>query len=175
MQRLRAALLVPESRKALGIDLGKRRIGIAVSDNSGTLASPRSTLERSGDVCEDLAQLALMAEELGVRTVVVGLPLGLDGKKGQAAREALAQCRQLAALLRSKRVRVVAHDERFSTVIAARALTETRKSSRSSRKSIDQSAAAVILQSWLDSVSSNAASSGVEPNVDEPANGSFPQ
>ena len=72
--------------RVVGVDLGERRIGVAVSDGTGTLASPRCTIERSGDAAADRAALAAVVEEVEARRVVVGLPLSLNGRRGPAAR-----------------------------------------------------------------------------------------
>jgi putative Holliday junction resolvase len=127
--------------RVVGLDLGGRRIGVAVSDASGTVATPHSVLERSGDTATDHATIAAVIAELGAERVVVGLPLSLDGTVGPAANEVLA------ALLP---VPVEAHDERLTTVTAQRALTAQKVRARDRRRVVDKVAAAVILQSWLD-------------------------
>ena len=71
--------------RVVGLDLGGRRIGVAVSDASGTVASPHSVLERRGDTASDHATIAAVIAELGAERVVVGLPLSLDGTVGPAA------------------------------------------------------------------------------------------
>lgn len=135
--------------RVMGIDLGARRIGLAISDEGGRLATPAGTLERSGDRASDHARLAAAAAELGAEEVVVGLPLSLSGGVGPAARSALDEVEELRAALG---VPVHTQDERFTTVTAARALRETGRPRRrrTARGAVDEAAAAVLLQAWLD-------------------------
>ena len=133
--------------RALGIDLGDRRVGIAVCDSAGTVATPVQTLVRSGDARRDLESIADLVQEWEAEIVVVGLPLSLDGSEGPAARSALAQTDKLRQVLG---VPVVSHDERLTTVIAHRRLAEQDVDGRARRGMVDQVAAAVMLQSWLD-------------------------
>ncbi len=134
----------------VGFDLGARRIGVAVSDGTGTLASPRGTIERSGDAGADRGALASMVQELGATRVVVGLPLSMNGRRGSAARAAQAEADELAAVLAPQGIAVETFDERLTTVSAARSLREAGRDGRAQRTRIDQSAAAVLLQAWLD-------------------------
>lgn len=134
----------------VGFDLGARRIGVAVSDGTGTLASPRGTIERSGDAGADRGALASMVQELGATRVVVGLPLSMNGRRGSAARVAQAEADELAAVLAPQGIAVETFDERLTTVSVARSLREAGRDGRAQRTRIDQSAAAVLLQAWLD-------------------------
>jgi putative Holliday junction resolvase len=136
--------------RVLGVDLGERRIGVAVSDGTGTLASPRCTIERSGDRSADRAALVAVVEEVGAQRVVVGLPLSLNGRRGPAARAAQADADELAQLLAPRGIAVETFDERLTTVSAARSLREAGRGGRAQKSRIDQSAAAVLLQAWLD-------------------------
>jgi putative Holliday junction resolvase len=138
--------------RALGVDLGTRRIGLAVSDPTGTLASPYGVIQRSGDRATDHARLAEVIAELEVEVVVVGLPLSLSGKEGPAAQAALAEVDEIRARMT---LEVLTHDERLTTVEASRALRASGASGRARRSQrakgvIDSAAAAVLLQSWLD-------------------------
>jgi putative Holliday junction resolvase len=133
--------------RVVGLDLGGRRIGVAVSDAAGTVATPHSVLERDGDPARDHAAVAALVAELGAARVVVGLPLSLDGTEGPAAAAVRDEVVQLAAALP---VPVDVHDERLSTVTAERALRAQKVRPRDRRRAVDQVAAAVILQSWLD-------------------------
>ena len=105
------------------------------------------TLVRSGDARRDLESIADLVQEWEAEIVVVGLPLSLDGSAGPAARSALAQTDKLRQVLG---VPVVSHDERLTTVIAHRRLAEQDVDGRARRGMVDQVAAAVMLQSWLD-------------------------
>jgi len=138
--------------RAVALDLGTRRIGVAVSDAGGAMATPYSVIERSGDVGADRARVAEIVSEVGAGMVVVGLPLSLDGRKGPAARAALEEAEALREVLD---VPVESHDERLTSVTANRSLTEagvTGRRRQRARKAgaVDQAAATVLLQSWLD-------------------------
>lgn len=125
----------------VAIDLGSRRIGIAVSD-SGSVATPHSMMRNEGDVVSKLAQLA---EKLEAETIVVGLP------RRAHASAAEQKYRDFADALRQRTCKpVVLWDESLSTVEAAEALRAAGRSRRDAQKDIDMHAAAVILQSYLD-------------------------
>jgi putative Holliday junction resolvase len=134
----------------VGIDLGERRIGVAVSDGTRTLASPWRTLERTGDSAVDRDAIAAVVEELAATRVVVGMPISLDGRWGRAARTAAAEARALAQALAPRGVPVETFDERLTTVTADRALAEAGRRGPARRRRVDQAAAAVMLQGWLD-------------------------
>lgn len=131
--------------RALGIDLGERRIGVALS--SGSVASPLETVPRSGNRQTDHARLLAIAAEWEVDTLVVGLPLSLDGSEGPAAVLVRSEIAELAA---ATSLSVVPYDERLTTVTATRLLQESSVPGRSQRQMVDQVAAAVLLQAWLD-------------------------
>jgi putative Holliday junction resolvase len=133
--------------RALGLDLGARRIGVALSDSGGVLATPYEVVERTGDRGRDHARVAALVEETGAEVVVVGLPLSLDGTVGPAARAVLEEVEELRATLP---VEVVTWDERLSTVEAERSLRAAGVRTGRHRRIVDQVAATVILQSWLD-------------------------
>jgi len=133
--------------RVVGIDLGSRRIGVAVSDASATLASPYEVVARSGDVSLDHGRLAAIVNEMEAGLVVVGLPLSLDGSVGPAAAAALAEVEVLREALD---VAVETHDERFTTVTADRSMMARKMKAPARRKVVDQVAAAVMLQGWLD-------------------------
>jgi putative Holliday junction resolvase len=133
--------------RALGVDLGSRRIGVAVSDPGGVLASPLRVLTRAADHAADHAGLAAIVAETGAQVVVVGLPLSLDGRVGPAAQ---AVGEEIAELRVALPVPVDVIDERLTTVAAGRALRTAGVRGRAQRQVVDQAAAAIILQSWLD-------------------------
>jgi putative Holliday junction resolvase len=133
--------------RALGIDLGSRRVGIAVSDTNATLASPLEVLERTGDEVRDHDRLAELVTEYGVEVVVVGLPLSLDGTEGPAA----TSCRDEASRLGDRlTVPVETYDERFTTVTAEQQLRDAGVRGKAMRRVVDKVAATVLLQAWLD-------------------------
>jgi len=133
--------------RAVGIDLGSRRIGIAVTDSAGTMALPRTTLIRSGDAAADRRALVDLILDEGAVVVVVGLPLSLDGRRRRAADEADA----LEALLGPHDIPVELFDERLTTVTAHQSLAAGGAGGRKRRGIVDQAAAAVMLSAWLDS------------------------
>ncbi len=133
------------STRALGIDLGSKRIGVALS--ASTLATPYEVVQRSGDKTRDHRRIGELVDEAGATVVVVGLPLSLDGSVGPAAQRALDEIEVLAATLD---VPVETWDERLSTVTAEQSLREQNLKGPARRKVVDMVAAAVILQGWLD-------------------------
>lgn len=133
--------------RALGLDLGAKRIGVALSDSDGALATPYEVLARSGDRPRDHRRIAALAEEAGARCLVVGLPLSLDGSTGPAAAAALAEAEELAA---ECGLPVEMWDERLTTVTADRALIAQNLKAPARRKVVDKLAAAIMLQAWLD-------------------------
>lgn len=137
--------------RVLGLDVGERRVGIAISDPTGTVTRPLQTLVR-GSREEDFAAIAALVAEHDVGLVVVGQPLSLDGTEGPQARRIARFALALAARLP---VRLVSWDERFTTVVAEEILRRNRKKKGKLRArtegEVDAIAAAVILQSYLDS------------------------
>jgi putative Holliday junction resolvase len=128
------------------IDLGRTRVGIAVSDELGKLAHPRKPLSGKSRAAL-LASLRELAEHEGVGRFVVGLPLTLGGEPGTAARRAMRFCQQLAD---TTGVEVELVDERLTSVQAQRELFEGGASGARARQRIDGVAAAILLQQWLD-------------------------
>jgi putative pre-16S rRNA nuclease len=136
--------------RALGVDLGSKRIGLALSDPTGTVASPLEVLNRSGDLARDYDAIVAAAREAGAATIVVGLPLSLSGAEGPAAKAARAEVDELRTRATPAGIDVLLHDERLTTVTAERALQEARMRREARRRVVDKVAAAVMLQSWLD-------------------------
>lgn len=136
----------PPGRR-LGIDVGSVRVGIALSDPYALIASPLTTLTRDRGGA-DQARIAELVREHEVVEVIVGLPLHLSGAHGAATKEATAYSVAVATLVEPVPVRLV--DERLSTRAASAALAARGLDSRAQRKFLDQTAAAIILQSWLD-------------------------
>lgn len=132
--------------RLLGLDVGDKRIGIALSDESATLATGLSTLERVGPR-KDLKALAALVREHGVSDVVVGLPRHLDGSLGPQAQKVLQFMDELRPVVK---VPVVPWDERFTSVMATQALIEGGVSRRDRRSVVDKVSATLILQSYLD-------------------------
>jgi len=134
--------------RALGVDLGARRIGLALSDPSRTIATPHEVLRRSGDPAADRRAIVDTARRHDANVIVVGLPLSLSGGSGPAARAALEEVEALRAVAGD--IEVTVHDERLTTVTAERALTEAGMRREARRRVVDKVAAAVMLQSWLE-------------------------
>ncbi len=137
------------------------RVGVAVSDPDGLLATPVETVRRG---VGDLDRLAALAAEHEVVEVVVGLPRSLSGSEGPAARAARALAVALAARVAPVPVRLV--DERLTTVSATRSMREVGVSSRRGRQRVDQAAAVVILQHALDSERAGGSAPGETLQVD---------
>ena len=145
----------PSSRgRAIGLDLGDRRIGVAVCDVDRTVATPYETLKRVGNRPLEHGRIGEIVTETAATVVVVGLPLSLDGSAGPAARKVLSEVKALRKSLADAGVEVVTHDERNSTVTAGHSLADAGVDGRRRRDVVDQLAAAVILQSWIDTVPS---------------------
>lgn len=138
---------VPAPVRALGVDLGSKRIGIAVSDRSGTIASPLTVVQRSGSKAADHRRIAALVAEEEAEIVVVGLPLNMNGTVGPAAQAAVAEAEALATVVG---VPVETFDERRTTVTADRAMMEFKMNAQARRRVVDKVAAAVMLQNWLE-------------------------
>ena len=133
--------------RVLALDVGSRRLGVAVSDPTGTVATPLATVPRRSPEA-DASAIARLAAEQEAGIVVAGLPVSLSGREGPAARAVRAYVDQLRELLPGLVFELT--DERLSTVEAERALRESGASGRDRRRTIDRSAATVILQAWID-------------------------
>jgi putative Holliday junction resolvase len=133
--------------RIVALDLGKARVGVAVSDELGLLAHPRPPLS-GRDQPKLLEGLRAMAREDGVARFVVGFPLSMSGEAQGAAQRAARFCQKLA---KTTGVEVELIDERFTTVQAERALREAGHGRAARKAKIDSAAAALMLQQWLDS------------------------
>jgi putative Holliday junction resolvase len=140
--------------RALGVDVGSVRVGLAISDPDRILATPLETVNRRPPVTKgeqarpDLSRIAALVREFQVGQVVVGLPITLAGKEGSAAALAREYADELAKMIDP--VPVAMSDERMSTVAATRRLSDRGVRGRRQRAVVDQAAAVEILQSWLD-------------------------
>lgn len=132
----------------LGIDVGSVRVGLAVCDPDGVVATPVATLRRDPGADSDVHQVAAQVLERGAVEVVVGLPRGLDGNEGKAAQAARDWASRLHDLDPDLPIRLV--DERMTTVESHRMMRDAQISTRQSRSFIDQQAAVMILQAALD-------------------------
>ena len=133
--------------RSLGIDFGDARIGVAISDELNFLAHPLETIDVRR--VEAIPRIVALAAERGAGTVVVGMPRNMDGSRGPSAEKAQKFADALREALPPD-YRVVTWDERLTTVSAQRSLREAGRKAHEQRGIIDQAAAQVILQGWLD-------------------------
>jgi putative holliday junction resolvase len=143
---------VPEGGRALGLDLGDVRIGVAISDDARRVAVPFGTIH-VGRPPGELRAVSDIVGDNDVTTVVVGLPLSLDGTRGPRSAHAEAFAEALGAIVS---VPVVLHDERLTTVEAERGLRTAGVTSRDRRAVVDAEAARILLQAWLDASRASA-------------------
>ncbi len=134
--------------RILGVDLGERRIGLAVSDPSRIIATPSGRIDRGGSPDADRRAIVAAAREHEADTIVIGLPTEMSGKAGPAARAARSEATAVATLAPDLVVELA--DERLTTVIAERALIGAGVRRKERRQRVDGVAAAVMLQSYLD-------------------------
>jgi putative Holliday junction resolvase len=134
--------------RALGLDVGQKTIGVAITDEAGIAAHPDRVLARAG-VGADVSQILTIVSSCDITDVVVGLPLELSGKVGHRARRVRAFEQALRDALPAS-VKLHEQDERFTTAEAERILLAADLSREKRKQVIDQQAAALILQAWLD-------------------------
>jgi putative Holliday junction resolvase len=130
----------------MALDYGTRRIGIAVSDDEGTFAFPAGFLACQGRK-RDLAALRCLAAERSIRSIVVGLPVHMDGRKGETA---VAAEEFANAVAQETGLPVEMLDERWTTREAERALSESKSGRRKRREAVDSAAATLLLRSYLE-------------------------
>jgi putative Holliday junction resolvase len=134
--------------RALGVDPGSVRIGLALADELGCMAHPLRTIQvKGGAVGDQAASIAAVAAEKSSPVIVIGLPRNMNGTCGPAAEKSRALAEALKTLTTAK---VILWDERLTTAAATRRLQEAGRNSREQREVIDQAAAVQILQDWLD-------------------------
>ena len=132
--------------RILAIDYGSQRIGLALSDPTGTLARPLPFVPAKGDakLAREIAALAVKEQ---AETLLLGLPRNMDGTSGEAAIKVQAFATELG---KATTIRIKLIDERLTTVQASRQLQESGKNTRKQRGQIDSESACVLLQSYLD-------------------------
>ena len=138
---------LPRGARLLGLDLGEKTIGLALSDTLLTVATPMQTLKR-GKFSADAAALDAIIAQQNIGALVVGLPLNMDGSEGPSAQSARAFARNLAA--RASALPVLLWDERLSTAAVTRTLIDADASRKRRSEVVDKMAAAYILQGALD-------------------------
>ena len=139
--------------RSLALDIGDKRIGVAVSDELGVTARGLFSINRKS-LKQDTDSILEIAKEYGAKNIIAGLPLNLNGSDSVQTKKTRDFTEKLGNKLRSSGmpdVKVILHDERFTTKIAENALIEADMRREKRKKIIDQQAAAIILQSWLDS------------------------
>ena len=145
--------------RVIGIDLGSKRIGIALSDSDLTVATPLDVIERSGNVENDHIAILKITDEWEVKRIIVGLPISLDGTLGASAQSVIDEINRLGNLTD---IPIETHDERFTTVTAEQILLQQNVKGDKKKRVIDKVAAAIILQGWIDSFNkSKDARSGI--------------
>ena len=145
--------------RVIGIDLGSKRIGIALSDSDLTVATPLDVIERSGNVENDHIAILKITDEWEVKRIIVGLPISLDGTLGASAQSVIDEISKLGNLTD---IPIETHDERFTTVTAEQTLLQQNVKRDKKKRVIDKVAAAIILQGWIDSFNkSKDARSGI--------------
>ena len=144
LSQLKQSLL--PSQRLLGLDLGEKTIGLALSDTLATIATPLETLARGKFTVDAQKLLALIAQH-NIGALVVGLPLNMDGSEGPSAQSARAFARNFAA---QSDIGIVLQDERLSTAAVTRTLLEADSSRAKRARVVDKMAAAYILQGALD-------------------------
>jgi len=133
-------------QRILGLDLGEKTIGLALSDTSLSIATPLKTLKR-GKFKVDAAAVASLIREFGVGALIAGLPLNMDGSEGPSAQSARAFARNFSGI---SAVPIAFMDERLSTAAVTRTLIDADASRRRRKELVDKMAAAYILQAALD-------------------------
>ena len=133
--------------RAIGLDLGSKRIGVATGDRSGLIATPYTVLQRTGDRARDHRAIAEIVAEFEASVVVVGLPLSLSGESGPAAKGVIEEIEQMSSVVG---VPIETYDERMTSVKANEVLMERKMKAQARRRVVDKVAAAVMLQAWLD-------------------------
>ena len=135
--------------RVLGVDLGERRIGLALSDPGRTVAAPHTVVLRGCSRSVDHQEIVTAARAADATLVVVGLPISLSGRHGPAARAVLDEVEELR-IVAGPDLPVTTHDERMTTVQAERSLREARLGGAARRRVVDKVAAALMLQAYLD-------------------------
>ncbi|MGE0402395.1 MAG: Holliday junction resolvase RuvX [Kofleriaceae bacterium] len=135
--------------RALGLDVGSKTIGVALTDEANIAAHPHSVLERMGNV-RDSEAIAALCREHAITNVVVGMPFELSGRIGLRAKRVQELITAMTPALSALSIEVHEQDERFTTAEAQRVLIEADVSRQKRKGVIDQQAAALILQGWLD-------------------------
>lgn len=148
--------------KIIGLDVGDKTIGVAMSDELGICANPVKVIQRTESIRKDIGEVRRLAEENDVSLIVVGLPLMMDGSEGIQAEKVLGFVEELK---RRTRAEIATWDERLSTAEVERMLIASDQSRSKRKQVIDKLAAAVILQTYMDR--HRAAAPSIEERYDD--------
>lgn len=158
-----AALASVAAMRVLGLDLGSKRIGLALSDSEGRIAFPEGSLARRGDP-DDLAALRALVVERGVERIVVGLPIHMNGRRGPEAEAAAAFAQELA---QATGLPVDLLDERWTSREAERALRDSGRGRRREPGRVDAVAATILLRTFLARLEGEAARGAADPDRED--------
>ena len=161
---------LPSGQRLLGLDVGRKTIGLALSDITLTIASPLDTIKRTR-FSDDADRLIRLIDEFAVGALVIGLPINMDGGEGRRCQSVRAFATNLMARID---IDVCFWDERLSTLAAERMLIEADLARKRRGELIDKTAAAYILQGALDFMAKGAAAAGSSPHPDAGSDGDKP-
>lgn len=134
--------------RVIGVDLGSKRIGIALSNSDLTVATPYDVIQRAKKADKDYIAILKIAHEWEAKKIIVGLPISLDGTLGASARSVISEIEKLKTITDMP---IETHDERFTTVTAEQILLQQNVKGDKRKSVVDKVAAAIILQGWIDS------------------------
>jgi putative Holliday junction resolvase len=134
--------------RVIGVDLGSKRIGIALSNSDLTVATPYDVIQRAKKADKDHIAILKIAHEWEAKKIIVGLPISLDGTLGASARSVISEIEKLKTITDMP---IETHDERFTTVTAEQILLQQNVKGDKRKSVVDKVAAAIILQGWIDS------------------------
>ncbi|MBT94668.1 MAG: Holliday junction resolvase RuvX [Acidimicrobiaceae bacterium] len=145
--------------RIIGLDLGSKRIGVALSNSDLTVATPYEVIYRTGKIEQDHLAILKIIDEWEIERIIVGLPLSLDGTFGPSAKSIKAEIEELKGVTD---VRIETFDERFTTVTAEQLLIEQNVRRKRRKSLVDMVAASIILQGWIDSLNNSRTASNLE-------------
>ena len=134
--------------RVIGLDLGSKRIGVALSNSDLTVATPYDVIQRADKVEKDHIAILNIAGEWEVNKIIVGLPISLDGTLGASAKSVTNEVEKLRGVTD---IPIETHDERFTTVTAEQILLRQNVKRDKKKSVVDKVAATIILQGWIDS------------------------
>ena len=145
--------------RIIGLDLGSKRIGVALSNSDLTVATPYEVIYRTGKIEQDHRAILKIVDDWEIKRIIVGLPLSLDGTLGPSAKSINAEIEELKG---KTDVSIETFDERFTTVTAEQLLIEQNVRRKRRKSLVDMVAASIILQGWIDSLNNSRTASNLE-------------